>query len=170
MWPYWDHMGGKVSNCHCSLKLLLNFSTLLNFLLIGPQKSTVLDVWNVELMTFHDFFSRFHFHVGPSGSKNFKRYSFKTFDFFQTSPELTSQWSSQKYWFFFFFWLLKFWVSEMLLLPVFILLQPNFMIIVVALGEKMYHLWGNLPHIKNVMTLWLVFITQDYMNFLLLQF
>ncbi len=40
----WDPMGAKSSKNYFSLKSLLNpFKLFLNFLLIGPHKSTVLD-------------------------------------------------------------------------------------------------------------------------------
>ncbi len=49
----WEPMGAKTSIRYTSLKLRLNFSQLLlNFLLSGPGKSTVLDFWNFELTIF----------------------------------------------------------------------------------------------------------------------
>ena len=53
----WDPMGGKVFKRYSSLKSLLHFTKLLNFLLIGPHKSTILDFLNFEFTIFHDFFS-----------------------------------------------------------------------------------------------------------------
>ena len=52
----WDSMGAKTSKRYSSHKSLLNlFNLFLNFLLNGPQKSTVLDFWNFEFAIFNDF-------------------------------------------------------------------------------------------------------------------
>ncbi len=52
------NMGPYRSQNYSSLKSLLNpFKLFLNFLLIDPDKSTVLDFWNLEFLIFQDFFS-----------------------------------------------------------------------------------------------------------------
>ncbi len=49
----WAPLGAKTSKRYSSLKSLLNpFKLFLKFLLSGPQKSTVLDFWNFELLIF----------------------------------------------------------------------------------------------------------------------
>ena len=55
----WDPVGAKSSKSYSSLKSLLNlFKPFLKFLLHGPHKSVVLDVWNFELLIF-DIFLKF---------------------------------------------------------------------------------------------------------------
>ena len=52
MGPY----GSKTSKRYSSIKsLLIPFKLFLNFLLNGPQKSTVLDFWNVGFLIFTNF-------------------------------------------------------------------------------------------------------------------
>ncbi len=71
----WDPMGAKPSKRYSSLKKLLNlFKLLLNFLLSGAHKSTVLDFWNFEFRIFHEFFS-FLLTWDSMGAKTSKRYS-----------------------------------------------------------------------------------------------
>ncbi len=54
----WDPMGAKTSKRYSSLKSLLNpFKLFLNFLLSGPDKSTVLDFWNFEFLIVQEFCS-----------------------------------------------------------------------------------------------------------------
>ena len=70
----WDPMGAKTSNRYSSFKSLLNLLKLfLNFLLCCPHKSTALDFWNFEFLSFHDFF--FASTWDPMVSKTWKRYS-----------------------------------------------------------------------------------------------
>ncbi len=54
----WDPMGAKTSKPYSSLKSVLNpFKRFLKFLLSGPHKRTVLDVWNFKFRIFNDFFN-----------------------------------------------------------------------------------------------------------------
>ena len=58
-------MGAKTSKRYSSLKLLLNpFKLFLNFLLISPDKSTVLDFLNLKFLIFQEFLN---FTIEPYG-------------------------------------------------------------------------------------------------------
>ncbi len=71
----WTPVGAKTSKRYPSLKLLLNpFKLLLNFLLSGPHKSTVLDFRTFWDYDFSHFFP-FSLTWDPMGAKTSKRYS-----------------------------------------------------------------------------------------------
>ncbi len=68
-------MGAKTSKRFFSLESPLNpFKPFLNFLLSGPDESTVFDFLKVEFLIFQDFFFVF-VNMGPHGSQNFNCYS-----------------------------------------------------------------------------------------------
>ncbi len=95
----WDPMGAKTSKRYSSFKSLLNpFNLFLNFLLSGPDKSTVLDFWNFEFLTFQEFCS-FSLTWDPMGAKTSKRYSSlkSLLNPLKPFPEFSSELSSQKY-------------------------------------------------------------------------
>ncbi len=71
----WDPMAAKNFKMLLLPQSLLNLVKLfLNFLLSGPDKSTVLDFWNFELLIFHNIFL-FSLSWDPMEAKTSKRYS-----------------------------------------------------------------------------------------------
>ena len=96
MGPYWS----KNFKTLLLPQIVLNlFELFLNFLLSGPNKSTILDFLKFRFTIFHDFCFVF-INMRQYGSKIFKNFKMLllpqiTFETFFS--EFSSQWSSQKY-------------------------------------------------------------------------
>ncbi len=101
----WDPMGANLQNSTPPWNCFSIFFKLLDFLLIGLHKCTVLELLNFEITIFHNFFFLF-VTMWPYLTNNSKRYSsLKSclIFFFKTSLE------------FFFSQQVLFWVSEFLI-------------------------------------------------------
>ena len=88
------NMAAQISKSYSSYKSQPKaFKLFWNFLPNGPYKTTfgIFEVLKIEILTHF-------FHMGPNGSETFKTLLLLqiTTKSFQTSPEFSSQWSSQK--------------------------------------------------------------------------